>query len=119
MAIVGALLALIGAAYLFWGVTRFDPMADPRENPGFDWPVARLAFLFERGQLMVDRAVPQTAMEGRLLRGMSRNMNFSAGVMVLLLRIFFGTLALVSGFAIMTVVVERARLLALIRHLRE
>ena len=43
----------------------------------------------------------------------------SVGVMVLLLRIFFGTIALVMGFAMVTVVVERARLLAMIRQLRE
>ena len=119
MAIVGALLALLGAAYLVWGVTRFDPRADPRENPGFDWPIARLAFLFEHRQDALDRAVSQTPTEGRLRRGLSLNMNFSAGVMVLQLRILFGTLALVLGFAMMTVVVERARLIAMIRHLRE
>ena len=119
MAIVGAVLAFLGAAYLIWGVTRFDPGADPRLHPGFDWPVARLAFLFERGQFIVDNALPQTPAETRLLRGLSSNMIFSAGVMVLLLRVLLGTLALVSGFAIMTVVVERARLIAIIRHLRE
>ena len=119
MAIVGALLALLGATYITWGVLRFDPQADPRENPGFDWPVARLAFVFEGGLTRIDRSVAQTPAEERLLRGMSRNMTFSAGVMVMLLRIFFGTLALVLGFAIVTVVVERARLIAMIRHLRE
>jgi hypothetical protein len=119
MVIVGAVLALLGAAYLVWGVTRFDPGTDPRLNPGFDWPVARLAFLFERGHFVVDNTAPQTPTEARLLRVLSSNMIFSAGVMVLLLRIFFGTLALVSGFAIMTVVVERARLIAMVRRLRE
>jgi len=119
MAIVGGVLALLGAGYLIWSVTRFDPLADPRENPGFDWPVARLAFLFEPGLVVVENSVPETPTEGRLLRGLSRNMNFSAGVMVLLLRVYLGTLALVSGFAIMTVVVERARLIAMIRQLRE
>jgi hypothetical protein len=117
MVIVGAVLALLGAAYLVWGVTRFDPGTDPRLNPGFDWPVARLAFLFERGHPS-SRMRPAPDGE-RLLRGMSRNMSFSAGVMVMLLRIFLGTLALVLGFATLTVVVERARLIAMIRHLRE
>ncbi len=119
MAIAGALLALLGAAYLVWGVARFDPLEDPRESPGFDWPVARLAFLFERGMSSIEVAVPETKAEARLLRALARNMNFSSGVMVLLLRIFFGTIALVMGFAMVTVVVERARLLAMIRQLRE
>ena len=119
MAIAGGVLALLGAAYLVWGVMRFDPRGDPRANPGFDWPVARLAFLFEGGLTRIDRAVAETPTEERLLRGLSRNMSFSAGVMVMLLRIFLGTLALVLGFATLTVVVERARLIAMIRHLRE
>ena len=119
MAIAGALLALVGAAYLVWGVRRFDPYTDPRENPGFDWPIARLAFVFEEGRFVTDNALPKTPSEDRLLRGLSRNMDFSAGVMVFMLRTFLGTLALVSGFAIMTVVVERARLIAIIRRLRE
>jgi hypothetical protein len=119
MAIVGALLALLGAAYVTWGVMRFDPRGDPRDNPGFDWPIARLAFLFEGGHARIDKAVAETPTEARLLRGMSRNMTFSAGVMVMLLRVFVGTIAVVLGFSIVTVVVERARLIAMIRHLRE
>ena len=119
MAIAGGLLALLGAAYLVWGVTRFDAHGDPRTNPGFDWPVARLAFIFERGQAQLESAEPGSHSEQKLRRGLTRTMQFSSGVMVLLLRIFFGTLALVAGFATMTVVVERARLLAMIRHLRE
>ena len=119
MRIAGIVLVLAGAAYMTWGVMRFDPGIDPRLNPGFDWPVARLAFLFEHGHAIVDNAVPETNREVRLLQGLTSNRNFSSGVMVLLLRILFGTLALVMGLAIMTVVVERARLLAMIRHLRE
>ena len=64
MAIGGALLALLGAAYLVWGVLRFDPRVDPRKNPGFDWPVARLAFLFERGMILVENAAPADAVRG-------------------------------------------------------
>jgi hypothetical protein len=120
MAIAGGVLALLGAAYLVWGVMRFDPRGDPRQNPGFDWPVARLAFIFERGHAILDNAEPGGSLtEQRLRRGLERNMQFSAGAMLMLLRVFFGTLALVSGFAIVTVVVERARLIALITRLRE
>jgi hypothetical protein len=119
MAIAGALLALLGIAYMAWGVARFNPRLDPRDNPGFDWPVARIAFLFESGRIALNEVVPETRTEARLLRGLTRNMNFSTGLMVLLVRIVFGTLAMMTGFAIMTVVVERARLLAMIQKLRE
>ncbi len=119
LAIAGGLLALLGIAYMVWGVARFNPRLDPRDNPGFDWPVAQIAFLFERGMVMVEELVPETPMERRLVYGLTLNLNFSAGMMVLLVRLIFGTLAMMTGFAIMTVVAERARLLAMIQKLRE
>lgn len=119
LAIGGAVLALLGASYLAWGILRYDQRADPRDNPGFDGPVANLAFIFQRGQLRVEKAEPQTPSEARLLHALARNMQFSAGIMVLQVRIFLGTLALLGGFIMMTVVVERARLLRLIKRLQE
>lgn len=119
IAIGGALLALAGAAYLAWGVLRYDPMVDPRKNPGFDGPVANLAFIFERGMILVENATPQTPSEARMLRALSRNMKFSAGIMVTMMRIFLGTLAMLGGFIMMTVAVERGRLLRLIAKLEE
>jgi hypothetical protein len=119
LAIGGALLALLGAAYLAWAILRFDPDGDPRVNPGFDRPIAQLAFIFQRGQLLAERAEPATPSEARALHALSRNMQFSAGVMVLQLRMFVGTMALLGGFIMLTVVVERARLLRLIRRLEE
>lgn len=119
MAIGGAVLAILGAVYLIWGVSRFDPREDPRVNPGFDWPVARLAFIFDRGRAQLERAEPETKSEQLMVRRVKRNMDFSAGVMVFLLRSFCGTLAFVLGLAMMTVVVERARLIALVRRLKE
>jgi hypothetical protein len=119
IAIAGALLALAGASYLAWGVLRFDPRGDPRVNPGFDGPVASLAFIFQRGMIVVENAVPQTPSEDRMLHAMARNMNFSAGIIVTMMRIFLGTLAMLGGFIMMTVAVERGRLLRLIAKLQE
>ena len=118
-AIGGLVLSLLGAAYTTWGVLRFDPHGDPRKNPGFDGPVAELAFLFERGYQMIDHTDPQTPTEARLLRTLERNMQFSTGVMVLLMRVFLGLFAVVTGLLAMSVVVERARLLRLIKRLEE
>ena len=119
IAIAGALIALAGASYLAWAVLRYDPYADPRVNPGFDGPVAELGFIFQRGMIMVENAAPQTPSEARLLRALARNLNFSAGMMVTMLRMFIGTLAMLGGFIMMTVSVERARLLRLIAKLQE
>jgi hypothetical protein len=119
IAIGGALLALAGAAYLAWAVLRYDPLVDPRVNPGFDGPVANLAFIFERGMILVENAAPQTPSEARMLNALGRNMKFSAGIMVTMMRIFLGTLAMLGGFIMMTVAVERGRLLRLIAKLQE
>jgi len=119
LAVVGALLSLAGAAYLAWAILRFDPNADPRDNPGWDRPIAQLSFIFQRGQLLAEKAEPATPSEARALHALSRNMQFSAGIMVLQLRMFVGTMVLLGGFIIMTVVVERARLLKLIKRLEE
>jgi hypothetical protein len=118
-AALGLALALLGAAYAVWGVARFDPHADPRQNPGFDKPVAELAFLFDRGLVRLENQTPQTQMEAFLLRGLTRNMQFSAGVMILIMRIFLGLFVLVTGLLSLTVVVERGRLLRVIQRLRE
>jgi hypothetical protein len=119
LAIAGGVISLLGAVYLAWAILRFNPNADPRVDPGFDRPIAQLAFIFERGQLLVEKAEPATPSEARMLRALARNMQFSAGIMVLQVRMFVGTLALIGGFIMVTVVVERARLLRLIRRLQE
>jgi hypothetical protein len=119
LAIAGAVFALLGAAYLAWGMMRYDQRIDPRDNPGFDGPIANLAFIFQRGQLMVERAEPATPTEARMLYALGRNMRFSAGIMVLQVRLFVGTLVLLGGLIMMTVAVERGRLLRLIKRLQE
>ncbi|HKC51771.1 MAG TPA: hypothetical protein VKF60_13320 [Myxococcota bacterium] len=119
IAIAGAVIALLGAGYLTWAIARYDQHADPRDSPGWDRPIADLAFVFQRGQLRVEKAEAQTPSEARLLRALSRNMQFSAGIMVLQVRMFVGTLALLGGCIMMTVVLERSRLLRLIKRLQE
>jgi hypothetical protein len=117
IAIAGAILAVAGIAYLTWAIYRYSPHADPRQDSGFDRPVAELGRLFERGLFLVENATPQTPTEQRLMHGLSRNMQFSSGVMVLQMRIFLGTITMLGGFIMMTVAVERGRLLRLIKTL--
>ncbi|HTO70993.1 MAG TPA: hypothetical protein VMR31_14120 [Myxococcota bacterium] len=118
-AAAGVVLVLLGAAYVTWGVLHFNPHGDPRVDPGFDGPVAKLAFLFDRGLEKIDNTTPQTPTEAFLLHALSRNMQFSTGVMVMLMRIFLGLFTLVTGLLTMTVVVERGRLLRVIKRLEE
>ena len=116
---IGAVLALAGGAYLCWAIARYHPRVDPRDDPGFDRPIAQIAFLFDAYQERLEKSAESaTPRELALMRGLNRNMAFSAGMMVLLVRVFVGTILLVFGLSIMTVVVERARLLAVIGRLR-
>ncbi len=121
LAIGGAVLALFAASYLGWALLRFDPRVDPRDDPGFDRPIAQLAFLFQNGQLRLEKLANESTSENevKLLRLLSRNMAFSAGIMVLQLRLFVGTMGLLGGLIMMTVVVERRRLLQVIQKLEE
>lgn len=114
----GVALALLGAAYVAWAVHLFDYRVDPRTQPSFDGPIAQLAFLYDRYQNILEKITPETEVEGWLLSGIERGMFFSAGVMVMMLRIFIGTLVCLSGLIALTVVVERRRLLRLIQKVR-
>jgi len=115
--IAGIVLTLAGVCYVSWGVYLFDYRVDPRTQPSFDGPVADLAFLYDRHQRILDNIKPETDVEKLLLQGVKRGMYFSSGVMVMMLRIYIGTLVSLMGLVALTVVVERRRLLRMIEHL--
>lgn len=115
---MGLVLAALGVAYLIWGIYLFDGRVDPRDQPSFDRPIARMAFLYDRYQRTLDKIRPETSVEALLLDSMKRGMVFSAGVMVLMLRVYIGTLVLLMGLIALTVVVERRRLLRVIEKLQ-
>lgn len=117
-AVAGVLLAALGAAYLTWAVLHFDPRGDPTRDPGFDRPVARIAGLITPYKAIVDGIQTQTPLEARLVRGLSRSMTFSLGIVLLLVRTLFAAGMILTGFAAMTVVAERRRLLRIVGRLR-
>lgn len=116
--VLGAVLVLAGLAYVVFAVTVFDPRADPRDQPGWDRPVASLANLYSPYRPIIRAIRPQTDVERLLHEGVQRNLAFSTGIMILLVRVLVGTVLCLSGMAALTVVVERRRLLALIHQLR-
>jgi len=116
-AALGALLVVVGLAYGIWGASRFDRRVDPRVNPGFDRPVANLAFVYDPFEKRLLRTRPQTVTEIMLVGTLTRGMHFSAGFTMLLVRVFLATLAVLGGLVMLTVVVERRRLLLIIERL--
>ena len=115
--VIGIVLTLAGLGYVSWAVHLFDYRVDPRTQWSFDGPVADLAFLYDRYQRILDKVEPESDVEKLLLEGVRRGMYFSSGVMVLMLRIYIGTLVGLMGLVALTVVVERRRLLRMIEQL--
>ena len=116
--VLGLILVLVGGCYALWGIGRFDPTVDPRADPGFDRPVAELAFLFDRKDRAVGNIDPQTSMERFLQSELQAQMRLTGSLVILLMRLFLGTFVLTTGLILLTVVVERRRLLKVIEKLR-
>jgi uncharacterized membrane protein YphA (DoxX/SURF4 family) len=117
IAAIGLVVALIGAAYGFWGVLQFEPVGPPAD--AFDRPIARMGRLFERYQRALDNAPISTELERFLIGELRLRTDMTASVVVLLLRLLVATIVLTAGLVMLTVNVERQRLLALISTLRE
>jgi hypothetical protein len=116
--LTGLALVALGGLYALWGIGRFDPRTDPRAEPGFDRPIAELAFLFDRKDRALGNIEPGTSMERFLVRELRYQIQLTTSLIILLLRLFVGTLVLTAGLILLTVVVERRRLLGVIRRLR-
>lgn len=116
--VAGLVLALLGSAYVAWGVFEFDPRRDPTGERSFDRPIAQVGELLAGYRAALRRVPTDTAGEAFLMSELHSQTRVSASIAVLLLRILVGTLVLVAGLICLTVSVERARLLALIATLR-
>ncbi len=115
---VGISLTLFGTLYAVWGIWMFDYRIDPRTQWGFDRPVTALAHMYDGYERILAQIRPETPTEKVLLDSMRRGMFFSTGTLVLMMRLFLGTLIALAGLVALTVVVERHRLLAMIYRLR-
>jgi hypothetical protein len=113
----GLLLVLCGSGYIGWAALRFNPRASAAEHCGFDLPLNSLAGLYEPYRFALEHLRPTTDTEQMLLRGLQANMNFSVGMMMTILRIFFGLLLVLKGLFLCTIAFERRRLLQIIARL--
>ena len=114
---LGVVLALLGCAYALFGFARFELGRNPAG--AFDRPIAELGNALGGYQGGLDGMQTSTELEVFLIEQLHFQTNVTASVMVLLLRLYVGTLALLAGLILLTVSIERGRLLALIERLRE
>jgi hypothetical protein len=110
----GVLLVSVGLAYDGWALLRFDPRADAEAHAGFDRPVSSLTALYQPYRPFLRAARPRTELEVFCMGGLRRQMAFSVGMSMTLIRVLLGTLVVVLGLAVIAIVGERRRLLALI-----
>ncbi len=114
---LGAALALLGSAYAVFGFAQFELGRNPAG--AFDRPIAELGSTLGGYKGGLDRLQASTELEVFLIKQLRFQTDVTASVMVLLLRVYMGTLALLAGLILLTVSIERGRLLALIQRLRE
>lgn len=113
--VAGIVMSVVGILYIAWAITRFDPAGDPTEGIGFDAVVtAPVATLFVKYRDYLNKRVWEDSQAHALAGSLKRNMNFSAGLLLLAFRVILGLIVMLLGFATMTVVIERARLLRIL-----
>ncbi len=113
--VTGILCSLVGVLYIVWAVLRFDPLGDPTEAIGFDAVVtAPVATLYLKYRDYVETREWEGSQARALAGSLRRGMNFSAGLLLLAFRVILGLIVTLLGFATMTVVIERGRLLRIL-----
>ena len=114
---LGIALALLGSAYALFGFTQFELGRNP--TGAFDRPISELGSAFGSYQRGLDGMRSSTELETFLIEQLHFQTDVTTSVMVLLVRLYLGTLVLTLGLILLTVSIERGRLLALIQRLRE
>ncbi len=113
--ISGIVCSIAGILYIVWAIGRFEPRGNPADEIGFDAlvtkPVATLYVHYSDRLRERSYDSPQARF---LARALERNMNFSAGLLLLAFRVILGLTATLLGFATLTVVIERGRLLRIL-----
>jgi hypothetical protein len=112
------LLMVLGTSYAAWGTLRFDPHSDIESHKSFDHPISSLGEIYRPYAPFLRLTRPNTDVEAILLSGIKKNMAFSVGVMMTLMRVFLGILMLVMGMVALSVRLERRRLLNVIARIQ-
>ena len=113
--VLGIACSLLGILYIVWAVGRFEPKGNPAEQIGFDAPVTKsVATLFLKYSDYLGKKTYEDHQARALAAGLRRNMDFSAGLLLLAFRVILGLVVAMLGFATLTVVIERARLLRIL-----
>ena len=116
--ITGFVFFIAGSLYLIWATERLHTTPAAEEAAALDWPVARMARLFTSQQERLDRIEPRTPRESTLLAELRAQTDANGRLLVLVLRLIFGSVLLSAGLTLLASAVAQRRLLRVIGKLR-
>jgi hypothetical protein len=117
MLVAGALLFLLGAAYMLWSVDRLHGTPAAAESDAFDRPIAGLARLFGNAQDRLDRVQPVTTLETSLLEDLRARTDLTGRLLLLVLRLLIGSAVTTAGLALLATTFAQRPLLGIYRRL--
>ena len=113
----GALLFVLGAAYMFWAVERLHSTPAAAEPGAFDRPIAGLARLVVGVEERLSRATPVTPLERSLLTELRAQVDLNGRMLLLVLRLLVGSVVATAGLALLATTFAQRPLLGIFRRL--
>jgi hypothetical protein len=117
MLVAGALLFLLGAAYMLWSVDRLHDTPAAAEREAFDRPIAGLARLADAAQDRLSRVRPVTPLETSLLEELRTKADVTGRLALLVLRLLVGSVVVTAGLALLATTLAQRPLLGIFRRL--
>lgn len=115
--IVGALLLLLGAGYMFWAVQRLHSTPAAAEPAAFDRPIAGLGRLIVAADERLSRAEPVTPLERSLLAELRAQVDVTGRLLLLVLRLLIGSVVATAGLVLLSTTFAQRPLLGIFRRL--
>ena len=117
MLVVGAVLFLLGCAYMLWAVNRLHSVPAADEPYAFDRPIAGLARLIGSAQERLSRAQPVTPLERSLVLELRAQLDITGRLLLLVLRLLVGSVIATAGLALLSTTFAQRPLLGILRRL--
>jgi hypothetical protein len=115
--LVGAVLFLLGAAYMLWSVARLRSTPATAEAEAFDRPIAGLARLVGAAEQRLSRTEPVTDLERALLAELRAQLDVTGRLLLFVLRLLVGSVAVTVGLALLATTCAQRPLLGIFRRL--
>jgi hypothetical protein len=117
MLVLGAILLLVGGAYMLWAVERLKSTPAAVEPGAFDRPIAGMARLTAAAQDRLSRVRPVTDLERSLLEETRVQIDINGRLLVLVLRLLIGSVLASGGLVLLASALAERPLLGILKRL--